>query len=529
VEESREAPPADAWRESFAQSIGNERRRAGQRVADHRQRLSDLDARIATQIEAAIAALSREQDQNHQVNVQSQAKSAALEERQKLLDQRQKQLDGRQAELDKLQAEMTGGKLAEAERLKDLKRREAELAAANDALEMQLAGLDANRDALLERESNLKLKEQAVDAREQQTKRQRQTVARQLRARKQELLAQAAREQAAQQATELEAIRRESHDQIQQLRADFAAARENETQLLRRQLEDVKKQLAVAETARDRSFEQCDEQRSALRLSDSSRESSGSELAALRAENRQLQQQLADAEESASAAPPDNSQEVDDLKRRFEMAVQDVRELKTKNVELTEQLARAKSSSGRAPIAAIGGGGGWESLKQKLMADLDDSFDESKPADQADKTTVENTIKITDEIVAAKDHEIEELQRLLDSQAKQVGDMAVGAAAVAQMLDTDELVKQEREALKRLQDQLREQLRQAELDISLERAKLAREKSELEEKARCLETEKANLSAIYSESPGDSGKKPKARKWLTRLGLGDSDDTPSKS
>jgi len=527
VEESREAPAADAWRESFAQSIGNERRRAGQRVAEHRQRLSDLDARIAEQIEAAIAALSREQDQNHQVNVQSQAKSAALEERQKLLDQRQKQLDARQEELDKLQADTTGGKLAEGERLKELKRREAELAAEKDALEIQLSGLNANRDALIERESNLKLKEQAVEAREQQTKRQRQTIARQLRARKQELLAEAAREQAAQQATELEAIRRESHDQIQQLRADFAAARENETQLLRRQLEDVKKQLAVAETARDRSFEQCDEQRSALRLSDSSRESTGSELAELRAENRKLQQQLANAEESASAVPADNSQEVDDLKRRFEMAVQDVRELKTKNVDLTEQLTQAKSSSGRAPIAAAGGGS-WESLKQKLMADLDDSFDAGKPSDQADKVTVENTLKITDEIVAAKDHEIEELQRLLDSQAKQVGDMAVGAAAVAQMLDTDELVKQEREALKRLQDQLREQLRQAELDISLERAKLAREKSEMEEKLRCLETEKANLSSIYSETSSDNGKKPKGRKWLTRLGLGESDDTQNK-
>jgi chromosome segregation ATPase len=527
VEESRGAPPADAWRESFAQSIGNERRRAGQRVADHRQRLSDLDARIAEQIEAAIAALSREQDQNHQVHVQSQAKSAALDERQKLLDQRQKQLDARQTELDKLQADTTGAKLAEGERLKDLKRREAELAAEKDALEIQLTGLNAERDALIERESSLRLKEQALDAREQQTKRQRQTVARQLRARKQEMLAEAAREQAAQQAHELEAIRRESKEQIQQLRADFAAARENETQLLRRQLEDVKKQLSAAEAERDRTLENCDEQRRALRLSDSSRESAGSELTELRAENRKLQQQLADAQENASAAPPDNSQEVDDLKRRFEMAVQDVRELKTKNVELAEQLAQAQSSPGHAPIVTAGGG--WESLKQKLMADLDGSFDDAKPADQTDKVTVENTIKITDEVVAAKDREIEELQRLLDSQAKQVGDMAVGAAAVAQMLDTDELVQQEREALKRLQDQLREQLRQAELDISLERAKLAREKSEMEEKMRCLETEKANLSSIYNDSPSDNGKKPKGRKWLTRLGLGDSDDTQNKS
>ena len=108
---------------------------------------------------------------------------------------------------------------------------------------------------------------------------------------------------------------------------------------------------------------------------------------------------------------------------------------------------------------------------------------------------------------------------MLDSQAKQVGEVAVGAAAVAQLLDTDELVKEEREALKRLQDQLREQLRQAELETSVERARLAREKSELEEKLRSFEAEKASLGPAGGGS-GDA-KANKSRKWLTRLGLGE--------
>jgi hypothetical protein len=199
-----------------------------------------------------------------------------------------------------------------------------------------------------------------------------------------------------------------------------------------------------------------------------------------------------------------------------------VRELKTKNVELTEQLAEAKKlpqQSRSAPVLTTGGG--WESLKQKLMADLDSDFDESQAAQKADKLTVQSTIKITDEIVAEKDREIVELQRLLDSQTQQVGEMAVGAAAVAQMLDTDELVRQEREALKRLQDQLRDQLRQAELDISVERARLAREQTEMEEKLRLLEAEKANFIAAGGSAQNDNGKKPGRRKWLTRLGLGE--------
>jgi hypothetical protein len=122
--------------------------------------------------------------------------------------------------------------------------------------------------------------------------------------------------------------------------------------------------------------------------------------------------------------------------------------------------------------------------------------------------------------VAEKEHELQELRRLLDSQAQQVGDVAVGAQAVAHLLDADELVRQERESLKQLQEGLREQLRKAEVDISLERAKLARERAELDEKLRGWETERA-CSGGTTDGPGDKGKKPAGRKWLTRLGLGD--------
>src|SRR5205807_4626488 len=106
VDESlRQDPPADTWRETFGQTIDVERRRASQRVDDHRHRLRDLDGRIAAQLNDAIAALSREQEQAHHAAVHAQTKATSLEERQKLLDDRQKQLDARQNELDKLQAD----------------------------------------------------------------------------------------------------------------------------------------------------------------------------------------------------------------------------------------------------------------------------------------------------------------------------------------------------------------------------------------------------------------------------------------
>jgi len=522
VDESlRQAPPADTWRETFGQTIDVERRRATQRVDDHRQRLRDLDSRISAQLGEAVAALTRDQEQAHQSTAGAQAKTAALEERQKLLDDRQKQLDARQAELDKQQADLASNKGSEPDRLKDLKRREVELTTARQAHEAEQAKLNAQRESLRELESNLKLKEQTLGTREQQTKRQRQIVARQLRARKSELAAEAAQEEIGRHASELEKVHRESKQQIEQLRADFTTARANELKAVNQQLEDLKTKLTEAEAGLQRARQECDQERAACRNSDSTIQSTIVELTKLRDENKQLTARLTDAEKRAKDGGSGGSgggQEMEDLKRRFEMAVQDVRELKTKNVELTEQLAKAQHSPKAAAAVAGGGGNDWESMKKKLLAEMDSDFDESNEQQKAGKLTVENAIKITDDVVAEKDREIEELRRTLESQSQQVGEVAVGAAAVAQMLDTDELVKQEREALKRLQDQLREQLRQAELDISVERARLGREKSELEEKARSFEAEKASLGP--AGGAGDA-KGNKSRKWLTRLGLGE--------
>jgi chromosome segregation ATPase len=522
VEESiREGPPADTWRETFGQTIDTERRRATQRVDDHRQKLRDLDARITSQLDEAVAALSREQEQARQATAGAQTKTAGLDERQKLLDERQKQLDARQAELDKLQADIANIKgAADPERLKELNRRESELTTARKALDAEQEKFKTQRDALKDLENNIKVKEQTFAAREQQLKRQRQTVARQLRARKTELAAEAAQEEIGRHANELEKVHRESQQQIERLRADFTESRKNELKALTQQLEDMKKKVADAEAAAERAKQECDLEKAASRNSDSTIQSTIVELTKLREENKQLNTRLADAEKKAAeggSGGGSGGQELEDLKRRFEMAVQDVRELKTKNVELTEQLAKAPQSPKAAAVAGSGGND-WESMKKRLLAEMDSDFDESKEQEKADKLTVENAIKITDDVVAEKDREITELRQMLDTQAKQVGDVAVGAAAVAQMLDTDELVKQEREALKRLQDQLRDQLRQAELETSVERARLAREKSEIDEKLRSFEAEKASLGP--AGAAGDVNK-TKSRKWLTRLGLGE--------
>jgi hypothetical protein len=301
------------------------------------------------------------------------------------------------------------------------------------------------------------------------------------------------------------------------------SARLHETNVLSERLEPLLARLAEQDTLLSEMSRKLDED--AVRRSSSVGPVISAELAALREENRSLEARLAAAEKAASAGAGSSGggPDADDLRRRFEMAVQDVRELKTKNTELTEQLSKAKQSA-TAAGPAEGEITGWESLKKKLLSELETDFDENDSQQKADKLTVQGAIKITDDVVAEKERELVELRRVLDNQAQQVGEMAVGAAAVAQLLDTDELVRQERESLKRLQDSLREQLRQAEVDLSLERAKLGRERTELEERMRTMEMEKAQSPVNTGDTTGDKNKPAKGRKWLARLGLGENKD-----
>ncbi|WP_425615563.1 hypothetical protein NA78x_005488 [Anatilimnocola sp. NA78] len=245
------------------------------------------------------------------------------------------------------------------------------------------------------------------------------------------------------------------------------------------------------------------------------------DLERLQAEKKQLETALAFAQKQADSAG--NAQDMDDLRRRFEMAVQDVRELKTKNAELNDQLAKAKTAAGKAAAtgAAASNAMDWESRKQQLLAKLEaDSDDEADEKAQADKLTIEGTIRMTDQIIADKEKELIELRKLLEDQSSNIGGLAVGAAAIAGMLDGDELIQQERASLKQMQEQLQEQLKRAEIDISVERAKLARERSTMEEKLRTFEQEKSKMPGIKESPSTDKKKGSGGGRWLSKLGLG---------
>jgi hypothetical protein len=159
----------------------------------------------------------------------------------------------------------------------------------------------------------------------------------------------------------------------------------------------------------------------------------------------------------------------------------------------------------------------WESQKKRWLASLEEDDRDDEEA-VAERQTIEGTIQITDQIVGQKDREIAELKRQLEEQS---GGTSGGTAAMSELLDTDELIREEREKLRLVQDEWREKIGKAEIDISVERAKIARERMELEEKLRVYQNEQATRP---SDGTPAAPEKPARGRWLSRLGLKDLND-----
>ena len=231
----------------------------------------------------------------------------------------------------------------------------------------------------------------------------------------------------------------------------------------------------------------------------------------------ELKEQLENASADNGRSSPEDSQLVHDLEKKHELAMEDVRNLKKRNAELEQKLLNVKSGGGEA--AAGRNGSSWEAMKERMLAEMEADTDDT--AERAkERLAIEDAIRMTDDIVTQKIKEIEDLKALLEEQSHTVGDVAVGAAAINELFDQDELIRQERERLQQAQLEWREKLRQAEVDISVERAKIGRERAEFEEKLRSLEADRLQVQA-----GGTGGKhgKPARGRWLERLGLKDSD------
>lgn len=249
------------------------------------------------------------------------------------------------------------------------------------------------------------------------------------------------------------------------------------------------------------------------------------ERSSLSSRVQDLERQLTAANErAAKALAADNPRGVEDLQRRLEMATDEVRKLKRQNADLEEKLATKQAAAPRGTAPSSCEGQDWESTKRRLLAQLEGESQQEGGLGAEERLTVEKAIRSTTEALGQRDREITELKERLAQKPSQATaeSQAVRSAAEADVLDGDALVQEERKRLSALQDEWQSKLRQAEVEISVQRARLARERAELDEKLRTIEAQKSAMtpsgSGSDAKSPDQSSGKP-ARRWLSRLGL----------
>jgi len=239
------------------------------------------------------------------------------------------------------------------------------------------------------------------------------------------------------------------------------------------------------------------------------------ELVALRAERDALAERVDELEKQPPIqVDPAIEQQIADLQRRFELAVEDVRELKTKNAQLESRLASASSHTVKGPDS---GDMDWESQKRRLLASLENEGDpDDEPGRQEERVRISNTIEMTDAVVAEKDREIAELRsQLLNGSGVSVNYDDDHQRKVDELLDADEIINEHRQRSAQLERDMEEKLRAAELELSLDRAKIARERIELDELRSELESLRQEIAPNGMPAPGT----PK-RRWRSKLGLG---------
>jgi len=248
----------------------------------------------------------------------------------------------------------------------------------------------------------------------------------------------------------------------------------------------------------------------------------------------ELESQLADAKkQSTDDHVAADDQRTDELQRRFEMAVDDVRQLKRRNAQLEEELADFQAAAAAKQVSATGNGAvayDWETTKKRLLAELDEETTHAAGSrlTEDDRLSVEGTIRITDEMIVQRDREIAELKQLLDQQSSQPATAdkpTEPSAADVEAFNQDDIIRQERERLAALEKEWQGKLRQAEVEISVQRARLARERSDLDEQMRVLAAEKSALAGLQRSGQSTSANSPKkpGNRWLARLGLKEND------
>lgn len=320
-----------------------------------------------------------------------------------------------------------------------------------------------------------------------------------------------------------------------QSHAQSAIERSDSNQQNMEQLQELRRQLSETQEQLLRSVNQLSDYDALLSDKDKQHRELVRQLSEkeqqIAAHGNQLQEALTRSEllqKALSATSNDDEDDGDALgqeksaqwKAQVEQAEAELADLREQNSELASRIAQLTTDS----LSARKGHGpvnpellSWDERKKLMLQQLEqdngsDSPDTPGIAAQ-DKLDIQQIITTTQSEIERRDREIEELREIIQLQSEARQGVAIGAAGVAQMLDNNDLINEERRKLQAIQQEWEAKLRQAEIDLSMERAKLARERSELE-----LELSQLKRTSAQDQNSGSPGDKQQ-RRWKNFLGL----------
>ena len=235
----------------------------------------------------------------------------------------------------------------------------------------------------------------------------------------------------------------------------------------------------------------------------------------------QLQDQLeflqCELEEAKAITNSSNDSElriqVEQLRSQLLDARHEAVELRMQNNDLGSRLAKFQGTGLGQKSETLT----WEQRKAALLQQLEAETHAETPCDPRKILDIEKIIEQTNGEIERRNQEISDLKALIEQQSIAHDGMSIGVAAVAQMIESDSLVVEERLRLKHLRDEWEQKQRQAEIEMSMERAKLARERLELQERAQRHEED----NPPQTDAEKLAGKTRTRGNWLARLGLRD--------
>lgn len=534
---------ANDWHSAFCRNIEQQRLKTVQFLAGHSRRLGDLEAQLRGDVENLRA-------KRHRLLDDAESRGKSLHDAEAKIQQRLREIAEKEQSLSKRASDIR-------EREDALRSKEAQLEERSEKTIKAESKLQEQRESLQKEREQFQSQCEHLSQEQAQEARRLDEITAQLAQQQSELQArwnalEAEQEKLAGERAGLEAQRAETQHELQKIErerqelsllqnAEHGAA-DDHIRKLSEELEIAKNELRNANQRASKlevELNQLEDRQSATVVNYEA--TLDTQIAAERCEWEKRIQELNDELARAkSAHAPDISAALAEKEAELQLATEARQIIEARLENLQRQLASAGGESAdliadyqiRAEIAEaelansreeiqklqekliasappIASGFNWEAKKRQMMRDLDgEGGDDSS---EASGPTSEDFLAAAQSELARREAEIASLKQKLEEKASESSVYHKNLMAVEQ----DDAVRLAREEVEKLKGELQNTLRQSEVELSVQRAKMARERSELDELRMEIDRRAKDLTPQKIGEP----QKPQKRNWFSRMGL----------